>query len=552
MIDFKIEDSYEGDLPYLFVSYSHKDHNEMDSVKRLLDDQKIRYWYDNGLHSGDDWNLKIATHLKNATACLLLLSLNSAESEYVKNELNFARNHRIPIHILLLHRFELPIDVEMMTGRIQMVEMTGDYHKAFIKSLPSEVFVNYDGAILNELHRNHPLFVSGDLRSNRQGTKVYDGIHKRLRYHCTIVEDVLQKEQINETKELIANVCSINHPIFPVVYDIDFDGQNMFVYQEFYGGKFLDEYLTEHVLDQDTIIRWIKSVIEGIGYLYKKRLAFRDFARGSLIVDKNNSLRFFRLHNPYYGAVKLNEETKQYYFEKSMQEIAILLAQLCIGKEPMLPIRIVETEKYDKRFLTKINVIIQKCTKENGKIQYNSFEEILQDIEQKSTRMQELFFLQKRKKKLKDYDDARIEVKEREQFVSRDIIQKGATVPTLFPSIEEEFGFEGTIVLTDQVNDEQYKISILICSTGRIYNFNKEEIVVGRGNMCDLIWTQPAISRMHVKVRYYDETTYIVTDLNTSNGSYVSDFDKRLESGVDTIVDKGSTIRIGGLEMRLL
>lgn len=552
MTDTKMNDCYDGNWPYLFVSYSHKDQNEMDSVKRLLDKHKIRYWYDNGLHSGDDWNLKIATHLKNSTVCLLLLSPNSAESEYVKNELNFARNHRIPIHILLLYQFELPIDIEMMTGRIQMVEMTGEYHKKFINSLPGEVFINFDSAILNEIHRNHPLFIVGDLRSDRQGTKVYDGIHKRLSYKCAIVEDVLQKDQIEETKELIANVCSISHPIFPVIYDINFDGQNMLAYQEFYGGKFLDEYLEEHVLDQDTIIRWIKSVVEGIGYLYKKRFVFRDFARGSLIVDMHNNLRFFRLYNPYYGVVKLNEETKQYYFEKSLQEIAIFLAQLCIGKEPMLPIRIVETERFEQKFLTKINVIIQKCTKENGKIQYNSFEEILLDLEQKNTRIQELLFLKKRKKKLKDYDDARKQIKEREQFISMDIINQRETTQCL--SIEEEFGFEGTILLTDQTNDDQYKISILVCSTGRIYNFDKDEILVGRGNMCDIVWTQPAISRMHVKIRYYDSTSYLVTDLNTTNGSYVSGLQQvsQLKSGVNTIVSKGSIIRIGDSEMRLL
>ena len=115
-------DVYEGNEPYLFISYSHKDQQAMLSVKQILEESGIRYWYDNGLHSGDDWNMVIAKHLKNSAVCLLLLSPNSAVSEYVKNELNFAMNHRIPIHTLLLKQFDLPLDIEMMTGRIQMVE----------------------------------------------------------------------------------------------------------------------------------------------------------------------------------------------------------------------------------------------------------------------------------------------------------------------------------------------------------------------------------------------------------------------------------------------
>lgn len=135
-------DVYEGNEPYLFISYSHKDHQTMITVKNTLKEHNVRYWYDNGLHSGDDWNMVIAKHLKGATACLLLLSPNSATSEYVKNELNFAMNHRIPIHTLLIKQFVLPLDIEMMIGRIQMVGTEGMYQQKLIKALPPEVFSN--------------------------------------------------------------------------------------------------------------------------------------------------------------------------------------------------------------------------------------------------------------------------------------------------------------------------------------------------------------------------------------------------------------------------
>lgn len=551
MTDLNNKDLSGKSLPYLFISYSHKDCTEMEAVKQVLDNYNIRYWYDNGLRSGDDWNYEIAVHLQNATACLLLLSFNSSNSEYVKNELNFAQSHRIPIHILLLHHFELPIDIEIMTGRIQMFEMTDDYCREFIKSLPGEVFVKNDSIVIDEQRQTHPLFVSEALRSDRQGTKVYEGYHKQLRYPCAIVEDVLQKGQLDETKELLVNMSAVRYPVFPMIYDVNFEGTKMVVYQQFSGGAFLDEYLEEHILEQDTIIRWIEGVVEGISGLYKMRYAFRDLARGSLIVDENDNLRIFRLYNPYYGVVKVSEETRQYYFEKNLQEIAVLLAQLCVGKVPVLPIGIIENKSYDKGFLTKINVIIQKCTKQKGVVKYSSFDEIIQDLHEEKCRIQDVLFLQGRKKKLRDYAAAKRKAKESEQLMAAASVNNGTKGGKPFTSIENKFGFDETITQVEQSDNEQCKISVLICSTDKVYNFDKDEIIVGRGNQCDLIWTQPAISRIHLKIRYHDAASYIVTDLNSSNGTYISSYN-RLESGTDVIVNKGSTLRIGELEMKLL
>lgn len=70
-------DIYESSEPYWFISYFHKDYQAMVSVKNILEELNVRYWYDNGLHSGDDWNIVIAKHLKESTVCLLILSPNS-------------------------------------------------------------------------------------------------------------------------------------------------------------------------------------------------------------------------------------------------------------------------------------------------------------------------------------------------------------------------------------------------------------------------------------------------------------------------------------------
>lgn len=47
-------ESYEGNEPYLFISYSHNDSQSLTAVINVLKTNNIRYWFDNGLHSGDD------------------------------------------------------------------------------------------------------------------------------------------------------------------------------------------------------------------------------------------------------------------------------------------------------------------------------------------------------------------------------------------------------------------------------------------------------------------------------------------------------------------
>lgn len=162
---------YEGSAPYIFISYSHRDTVSMNAVCNILKQKGGRYWYDSGLHSGDDWNLVIASHLEKAAVCLLLLSRAAAASQYVKNELNFAQNHRIPIHVVLLETFELPIDIELMTGRIQMIEKKTGYEQKLLEALPGELFDSaFENMDASQMRIEHPLFqIGGEIKSTGHG-----------------------------------------------------------------------------------------------------------------------------------------------------------------------------------------------------------------------------------------------------------------------------------------------------------------------------------------------------------------------------------------------
>lgn len=553
---------YDGSEPYVFISYSHKDDYEIREVTKLLRYSGVRFWYDEDLALGEDWNKAIATHLRNASVCLLLLSQNSAASEYVMNELNFAISYRIPVHILMLQDFTVPLELELMTGRVQRIQMTGNYERKLLESLPIEVHEFEDGPETLELaaEYHHPIFEQGQLCSERQGTKTYTGKHMTLNYPCSIQVDIL-KEANEDTGRLVAVAAgNIAHPLFPVIYDIVVKNGVARTYLEYCDVVYLDEYIQEHVLTEEKILEWIMLVVDGMEYLYKRNWTLQDFSRGSLVVTHGERLKILRLQNVYYGLVKLKEETKRYYFENILQEIAVLLTTLCTGSTPLLPLRIIQNDAYSRSFLDTINLVVQKCTREYGRTAYTDFQQIIRDLRKKRLTFSDRRYLSARKAKLQKYDNER--ARRNEIFADPELRYERLIATNNHRSIEEEFGFDGTALLPFSgadyglhgINDGQVQIRILIPSSGQVFEFRKDCIIVGKdASRCDWVCTQPSISRLHLRISRTRDGAYELTDLNSTNGTYISGTTScRLAASEPVEVLDGEDIMIGDLHFKLI
>ena len=535
---------YEGSAPYIFISYSHRDTVSITPVCNALRQNGGRFWYDSGLHSGDDWNMVIASHLEKATVCLLLLSREAAVSEYVKNELNFAQNHRIPIHVVLLESFELPIDIEMMLGRIQMIEKSAGYEQKLLESLPGELFdATLEQADVSHTGIEHPLFQVGDEIANRQGTITYRGIHKNLGYELLVQADYngnASRESMLRQARIAAN---LSHPVFPKIYDIMIKDGNMYTFQEYRGEEFLDHYLKHHTLQETEIMEWISPIIDAVDYLFSQNLGFRDFARGSLVVTRDKRLVLSRLQNNYYGVIKLGLENRQYYFEKEVEEIAVLLYQLCTGSIPVLPFDMISSSRLRKVFIDKVNLILQKSTKEDHRTKYSSFSEIIADLNLKRISLGDARFLKKRQAKLKEYEAIK-KNNLSDVFTSSDrVVNTG--------SLEEQFGFESTVVLANRIPTNAPLIRIRICSTGQVLEFAKDEIVIGRGQTCDMVLNQPALGRFHAKVYRVSDTAYVLEDMNTTSGTYAASEKQKLEPGQKVNIQRGEFFQLANIKLQI-
>lgn len=107
---------YEGNEPYIFISYSHKDTDAVLSVIHALEANGYRVWFDAGVEAGSEWPEYIATHLRKSACILAFISPHFASSLNCKRELTFAQDLNIPMLNVYLEDVQLSDGLRMQLG----------------------------------------------------------------------------------------------------------------------------------------------------------------------------------------------------------------------------------------------------------------------------------------------------------------------------------------------------------------------------------------------------------------------------------------------------
>lgn len=134
--------AYQGNNPYVFVSYAHKDNEKVLDLIKLLKRKMCRIWYDEGLTPGGSWNDDLANHISKCECLIIIITNNSIQSQYVKSELNYAISLNKKIYPVFLENVELPAGLAMMLGTTQYIyinDLESETNK-LIDSLPEIIF----------------------------------------------------------------------------------------------------------------------------------------------------------------------------------------------------------------------------------------------------------------------------------------------------------------------------------------------------------------------------------------------------------------------------
>lgn len=113
---------YEGNEPYVFLSYCHKDRDLVYPLLEQMVRDGYRVWYDDGNHAGDDWLENIANHLNNCKVCVAMISERSANSHNCRNEISFAIECKKKVLAILLENFRMPIGMRLQLGTMHYIK----------------------------------------------------------------------------------------------------------------------------------------------------------------------------------------------------------------------------------------------------------------------------------------------------------------------------------------------------------------------------------------------------------------------------------------------
>ena len=123
MDDEKIT-AYNGNEPFIFISYSHGDYETIRPLLQTLAGE-YRFWYDEGIKSGQEWVEVIGEKIYNCELFVVFLSEGALGSRYIGDEIHYAYKYAKKMMAVYLEPVSISRSVEFMLERFQYIEAYG-------------------------------------------------------------------------------------------------------------------------------------------------------------------------------------------------------------------------------------------------------------------------------------------------------------------------------------------------------------------------------------------------------------------------------------------
>lgn len=134
--------AYEGNEPYIFISYAHKDSDKVIPIIQALQDRGFRVWYDEGLEVGKSWRDMIEEYLFNCTCAICFITPNFLNSHNCQDEISYAKELEKSPLIVYLDDMQPDRKFQFGYGRFHALKYT-DFSgmELFIDKLASTEFI---------------------------------------------------------------------------------------------------------------------------------------------------------------------------------------------------------------------------------------------------------------------------------------------------------------------------------------------------------------------------------------------------------------------------
>ena len=109
---------YQGNEPYLFISYAHADEQAVGSVLENLEKHGVRFWYDDGIEVGSEWPEYIAERLASSRMMIAFISNAYAVSNNCRKEMHYAVSNGIKTVNVFLEDADITPGMSLQIGNI--------------------------------------------------------------------------------------------------------------------------------------------------------------------------------------------------------------------------------------------------------------------------------------------------------------------------------------------------------------------------------------------------------------------------------------------------
>ncbi len=113
--------AYQGDEPYVFVSYAHKDAALVYPLLTSLHEAGVKLWYDEGIEPGSQWRDELAGAIDRCSSLLFFASATSVASSNCKKEIGYALDRGKRVSVAYLEEAKLPQGLEFGLGDMQAI-----------------------------------------------------------------------------------------------------------------------------------------------------------------------------------------------------------------------------------------------------------------------------------------------------------------------------------------------------------------------------------------------------------------------------------------------
>lgn len=114
-------DAYQGDEPYVFISYAHEDAAVVYGEITRFHEAGCNVWYDEGIDASNEWPEEIAKAVIGCAVFLIFVTPRSTDSVNCRNEVNLALNEKKPFLAIHLEETDLPPGLRLRMGDLQAI-----------------------------------------------------------------------------------------------------------------------------------------------------------------------------------------------------------------------------------------------------------------------------------------------------------------------------------------------------------------------------------------------------------------------------------------------